>query len=73
MGIQIRLVDSYIGVTVPTTAYQLQQALDALPAMAAQLWKGQFKRVDIYTINRLGKLLRCKPNDLLKYESDLGD
>ena len=51
-----------------TTAYQLQLALKAPPSMAAKLWKGEFTRIDLATIDRLCELLKCRPNDLLKYE-----
>jgi putative transcriptional regulator len=53
-----------------TTAYQLQRDLPASPSVAAQLWSGDFKRVDLQTLDRLCKFLRCKPGDLLKYEPD---
>jgi putative transcriptional regulator len=55
-----------------TTAYQLQRALKASPSKAAQLWKGEFTRVDLSTLNSLCETLRCKPGDLLKYEPDGG-
>jgi DNA-binding Xre family transcriptional regulator len=52
-----------------TTAYQLQKALPCSPSVASQLWGGEFKRVDLQTLDRLCTVLRCKPNDLLKYEA----
>ena len=48
-----------------TTAYQLQRDLPASPSVAAQLWSGDFKRVDLGTLDKLCKLLKCRPSDIL--------
>jgi len=53
-----------------TTAYQLQKLLNISPSVAAQLWSGDFKRIDLGTLDRLCIALRCKPNDLLRFEQD---
>jgi excisionase family DNA binding protein len=37
--------------------------------MAARLWSGEFKRIDIETMVKLGELFQCSPNDLIVYES----
>ena len=51
-----------------TTAYQLQKALDVPPAMAAKLWKGQFKMIGLDTMDRLCKLLKCKPHQIFVFD-----
>lgn len=53
-----------------TTAYQLQKLLNVSPSVAAQLWGGEFKRLDLTTLDRLCIALRCKPNDLLRFVPD---
>jgi DNA-binding Xre family transcriptional regulator len=53
-----------------TTAYQLQKALNIPPAMAAKLWKGDFKMIGLETIDRLCKALKCKPHQFLVFESE---
>jgi excisionase family DNA binding protein len=50
-------------------AFALQKALDISPTMAARLWSGEFKRIDIETMVKLGELFQCSPNDLIVYES----
>jgi excisionase family DNA binding protein len=50
-------------------AFALQKALDISPTMAARLWSGEFKRIDIETMVKLGELFKCSPNDLIVYES----
>ncbi len=50
-------------------AYALQNALKCSPTMAARLWSGEFKQIGIETLEKLGELLKCSPNDLLGYES----
>lgn len=51
-----------------TTAYQLQKALDLPPAMAAKLWKGQFKMIGLDTLDNLCKTLKCKPHQILDFQ-----
>jgi DNA-binding Xre family transcriptional regulator len=50
-------------------AFALQNALKCSPTMAARLWSGEFKRIDIETMVKLGELFQCSPNDLIVYES----
>jgi excisionase family DNA binding protein len=49
-------------------AYALQNALKCSPTMAARLWSGEFKQIGLETIEKLGELLECSPNDLLGYD-----
>jgi len=51
-------------------AHGLQLALEISPTAAAKLWKGEFEMIGIVTLDKLCRALRCKPGDLLKYESD---
>jgi DNA-binding Xre family transcriptional regulator len=53
-----------------TTAYQLQKATGVQPSMAAKWWKNDLEKIGIKTLDTLCKVLKCKPNDLLKYEPD---
>jgi DNA-binding Xre family transcriptional regulator len=50
-----------------TTAYQLQKALEVSPDVASRLWNGNFTRVDLSTLDRLCRVLKCQPNVLFKY------
>jgi DNA-binding Xre family transcriptional regulator len=49
-------------------AYAIQKALDCSPTMAARLWSGEFKQIGLETLEKLGELLECSPNDLLGYD-----
>jgi DNA-binding Xre family transcriptional regulator len=53
-----------------TTAYQLQKALDVSPSLAAKWMRNDMKMIGIDTLDRLCKLLKCKPNDILRYGAD---
>jgi DNA-binding Xre family transcriptional regulator len=50
-------------------AYGLQLALKVSPTAAAKLWKGEFEMIGLGTLDTLCRVLRCKPSDLLRYES----
>lgn len=51
-------------------ANQLSKALGVSPDLGARLWREDFLRIDLMTLDRLCRVLRCKPNDLLKYEAE---
>ena len=51
-------------------AHGLELALEVSPTAAAKLWKGQFEMIGLGTLDKLCRVLRCKPGDLLKYEPD---
>lgn len=51
-----------------TTAYQLQKALNVSPSLAAKWWRNDMKMIGIETLNSLCELLKCKPNDILRFE-----
>jgi DNA-binding Xre family transcriptional regulator len=50
-----------------TTAYQLQKALNVQPSVAARLFKGEFSKIDLGTLDRLCSLLKCQPDKLLRH------
>ncbi len=52
------------------TAYQLQKALNVPPAMAAKLWKGEFKMIGLETLNKLCVALSCEPHHILVFTPD---
>ena len=51
-------------------AHGLQLVLEVSPTAAAKLWKGDFEMIGLGTLDKLCRVLRCKPADLLKYEAD---
>jgi len=53
-----------------TTAYQLQKALEISPTIAARLWRGNFDKIGIVTLDRLCRVLECQPDKLFRYVSD---
>jgi len=53
-----------------TTAYQLRVALGVSPSLAARLWKGNFEKIGIITLDRLCTLLQCQPDKLFRYVPD---
>jgi len=53
-----------------TTAYQLQKSLEISPDVASRLWKGEFARIDLVTLDRLCRVLKCQPNALFKFIVD---
>ncbi len=56
-----------------TNAYGLQKALKCSPTMASRLWKNDFKRVDVATLDNLCGFFDCEPSDLLAYSSPTGE
>ena len=55
-----------------TTAYQLQKATGVQPSVAARWFRNELKMIGIDSLDRLCAVLKCKPNDLLRYEPDAG-
>jgi DNA-binding Xre family transcriptional regulator len=56
-----------------TTAYQLQNLLGISPSIASRLWKGDFDKIGINTINKLCYRLECQPSDFIEYVDKLGE
>jgi DNA-binding Xre family transcriptional regulator len=50
------------------TAYQLQIALNISPTGAARLWRGDFDRIGLVTLDKLCQVLECTPGQLFRYE-----
>ncbi len=53
-----------------TTAYQLQKATGVQPTVAARWFRNELKMIGIDSLDKLCAVLKCKPNDLLRYEPD---
>jgi DNA-binding Xre family transcriptional regulator len=53
-----------------TTAYQLQKAMEVSPTIAARLWRGDFDKLGMVTLNRLCRVLRCQPDKLFRHVPD---
>ena len=51
-------------------AHGLQLAIEVSPTAAAKLWKGEFEMIGLRTLDKLCRVLRCKPADLLRYKPD---
>jgi DNA-binding Xre family transcriptional regulator len=51
-------------------AHQLQKAMDISPTIAARLWREDFKKIGMDTLDGLCRVLRCQPDKLLKYVPD---
>jgi DNA-binding Xre family transcriptional regulator len=49
------------------TAYALQKALDMPPTMASRLYKGDFDKIGIGTIEKLCAYFGCQPDAFLEY------
>jgi DNA-binding Xre family transcriptional regulator len=49
------------------SAYALQKALDISPTIASRLWKGEFDKIGINTLEKLCAYFQCQPNDFLEY------
>lgn len=56
-----------------TTAYQLQKATGVQPTVAAKWYRNDLKMIGMDSLDRLCAALKCKPNDLLKYEPDTNE
>jgi DNA-binding Xre family transcriptional regulator len=49
------------------SAYALQKALNISPTMASRLWKGEFDKIGINTLEKLCDYFQCQTNELLEY------
>jgi len=56
-----------------TNAYQLQKATELPPSMAARLFRDEVDMIALRTLDRLCAALKCKPNDLLRYEPEASE
>lgn len=53
-----------------TTAYQLQKAMEISPTIAARLWRGNFDKIGMVTLDRLCRVLECQPDKLFRYVAE---
>lgn len=51
-----------------TTAYQLRLAMGVSPTLASRLWKEEFAKIGVGTLDRLCHALKCKPGRLITFE-----
>ena len=51
-------------------AHQLAVALGVADNVGVRLWNQDFSRIDLITLDRLCRVLRCQPNQLFKFVSD---
>lgn len=56
-----------------TSSYQLMKALNIPPSQASKWFNNDLESISMRTLDRLCQSLRCKPNDLLRYEPDQGN
>jgi DNA-binding Xre family transcriptional regulator len=49
------------------SAYALQKALNISPTIAARLWKGEFDKIGINTLEKLCEHFQCQTNEFLEY------
>jgi len=54
------------------SAYALQKALSISPTIAARLWKGDFDKLGINTLDKLCQHFDCQPNEFFEYHSAQG-
>ena len=52
------------------TSSELATLLSVPRSTGSRLWKGSVDRIDLGTLEKLCDVLKCKPNDLLRYEPD---
>jgi DNA-binding Xre family transcriptional regulator len=55
-----------------TSSYQLMKALNIPPSQAAKWFNNDLESISLRTLDKLCQALRCKPNDLLRYEPEQG-
>ncbi len=52
------------------TAFSLQKALNISPTIASRLWKGDFKKIGVGTMDKLCTFFKCQPNDLFFFTGE---
>lgn len=55
-----------------TSSYQLMKLLDVPPSQALKWFNNDLESISLRTLNRLCTALKCKPNDLLRYQAEDG-
>ena len=54
-------------------AHQLAVALGVADNVGVRLWNENFTRIDLVTLDRLCRLLKCQPNKLFKFVEDTNE
>lgn len=70
MTIHIREIADKRGIK---NAHQLALALGVADNAGVRLWNEDFARLDIVTLDRLCRALKCQPGTLFKYEPDASE
>ncbi len=52
------------------SSYQLMKLLDVPPSQALKWYRNELQSISIATLDRLCIALKCKPNDLLRFETE---
>jgi DNA-binding Xre family transcriptional regulator len=52
------------------TAFSLQKALNISPTIASRLWKGNFNKIGVGTMDKLCTFFKCQPNDLFFFTGE---
>jgi DNA-binding Xre family transcriptional regulator len=52
------------------TAFSLQKALNISPTIASRLWKGNFNKIGVGTMNKLCTFFKCQLNELLFFNGE---
>jgi DNA-binding Xre family transcriptional regulator len=53
------------------TAFSLQKALNISPTIASRLWKGNFNKIGVGTMDKLCTFFKCQPNDLFFFTGEI--
>jgi DNA-binding Xre family transcriptional regulator len=67
--IEIRVKDAANKAGI-TSGYQLDKAAGFGPGMSQRIFEGDFRRIDLNTLNTLCNVLHCTPNDILRFTPD---
>lgn len=54
-------------------AFALQKALNISPTIAARLWKGNFDKIGINTLESLCDYFKCQPNEFFRYTGETAE
>ncbi len=52
------------------SAYALQKALDVSPTIASRLWKGEFQKIGVNTLDKLCEQFKCQPSAFFEFWKD---
>jgi DNA-binding Xre family transcriptional regulator len=52
------------------TAFSLQKVLNISPTIASRLWKGNFNKIGVGTMDKLCTFFKCQPNELFFFTGE---